>query len=272
MSKAEIRARLQKASHKKITAAEWESLKRSGWIDEYLRGDLGWQDFRGLAEERLNVLRSFYEDTLRGEADTYETETELEAGLNLDVATGPPDAASSLSKRTLARASALSALNLLRAQRQIVPRALIHGTIKPRGGVDGSLPQWVIFLAVEAWVPAEEVKDAYRAVQENLLAEKSPPKTQERAFDVARFVWEQDRLNGRRLPWPELWEHWNSMYSIIGRPDNCFPSWRAFHTTFSRGERATRPRYFASEEQLTKQVRTRVMEGLFDSWVSSFRE
>jgi hypothetical protein len=272
MSKAEIRARLQKATHRPISWAEWESLKRSEWFAEYLRGDLGWQDFRGLAEERLNVLRSFYEDTLRGEADTYETETELEAGLLSDPATGQPDAVSSLSKRTFARASALSALNLLRAKERLTPRALISSTIKPRGGVDGTLPQWVIFLAVEAWVPADEVKDAYRAIQQNLLAEKSPPKTRERAFDVARFVWEQDRLNGKRLPWPELWEHWNSMRSVIGRPAERFPSWRTFHTYFSRGEKATRPRYFASEEQLTKQVRTRAKEGAFDSWVSSFRE
>ena len=272
MREVNLRARLQDATHKPISRAEWNSLKRSEWFEEHLRGELGWRDFRGLAEERLNVLRSFYEDTLREDAGTYETETDLEAGLNLDLAAGQPDAASSLSNRTFARASALSAFNLLHARERPTPRVLIHGTTKPRGGVDGTVPQWVIFLAVEAWVPAEEVKDAYRAVQKNLLAEKSPPKTQERAFDVARFVWEQDRLNGKRLPWPELWERWNSMCSVIGRPAERFPSWRAFHTYFSRGEKATRPRYFASEEQLTKQVRTRAMEGAFDSWVSSFRE
>jgi hypothetical protein len=57
--------------------------------------------------------------------------------------------------------------------------------------VDGTLPQWVIFLGVEAWIPAEEVKDAYRIHQEALVAEQSSPKTKERAFDVATFCVER---------------------------------------------------------------------------------
>jgi hypothetical protein len=68
----------------------------------------------------------------------------------------------SLSKRTLARASALSsALNCF------VPKAdLYQGpltTVLTNPGWRGRhVCPVVIFLAVEAWVPAEEVKDAYR--------------------------------------------------------------------------------------------------------------
>lgn len=125
----------------------------------------------------------------------------------------------------------------------------------------------MIFLAVEAWVPAEEVKGAYRTIQQNLLAEQSPPKTQMRAFNVARFVWEQDRLNGKRLPWPELCKLWNN-WPLTER----FESWRDFRTYFSRGERAVRPRYFASDEEMTQQVISRTHERMFDTWVSSFRD
>ena len=270
MSEVGLRVKLEKASHRKITFAEWEYLKRSGWIREFLDGQIGWGDFRDIALELLDSARRFHQDTLREQSGTFEMQTESEA--DLEPTAGQPDATSGLSKRTFARVSALSALNQLRAGELLAPRPFIRSTHKPRGGVDGTVPQWVIFLAVEAWVPAEEVKDLYRAIQQNLLAEKSPPKTQERAFDVARFVWEQVRLHGKRLSWPELWKHWNSMCSIIGCPDDRFANWRAFRTSFSRGEKATRPRYFASEEQLTKHVRTRTMEGDFDSWVSSFRE
>jgi hypothetical protein len=120
---------------------------------------------------------------------------------------------------------------------------------------------------VEVWVPAEEVKESYRSMQRNLLAEQTPPKTQPRTFEVAAFVWHQDRVHGRRLPWPQLWERWNNW--PLTKP---FDSWRDFQKTFTRGEKATPPRYHASYEQMTKLVEAGAHEGSFDLWVSSFRE
>jgi hypothetical protein len=272
MSDVEIKARLEKALRKHITWAEWYHLKRTGLVKDYSTDLLSWQELREFAFAELDRLQSFYEDKLREESGELETEYELGAEAPLDLPGGQPDVSSSLSERTVARARALFALNRRCAgdkASQIDPlkRAPIHGTHKPRGGVDGTLPQWVIFLGVEAWVPAEEVKEAYRAHQQALLAEQAPPKTQERAFEVARFVWEEERLHGKRPPWPALWERWNNW-----RPTKPFKGWREFRTNFLRGEKATRPRYFASNEQMTEAVRSRVFEHSFDRWVSSFRE
>jgi hypothetical protein len=272
MSEAETRVRLEKALRKHITWAEWQHLKRTGLVDEYLRDDLSWQDFRCCAVEQLDQARSFYEDKLREESGDLETESEFRAEAPLDLPGGEPGVSPSLSERTSARARALFALNRLCAgdtASQIDPlnRAPIHGTHSPRGGVDGTLPQWVIFLGVEAWVPAEEVKEAYRTHQKALLADTAPPKTQERAFDVARFIWEEERLHGKRPPWPVLWERWNNWPRI--KP---FKGWREFRTYFLRGEKATRPRYFASNAEMTEAVRSRAFEHSFDRWVSLFRE
>jgi hypothetical protein len=121
-------------------------------------------------------------------------------------------------------------------------------------------------MGVEAWVPAEDVKEVYRANQQALLMEQ-PPKTQARAFEVAQFVWEQEGLHGERPPWPVLCERWNNWF-----PTQRFDSWRHFRMTFIRGAQATPPRYFATSKVLTELVRSRDFEGAFDMWAASFRE
>lgn len=132
--------------------------------------------------------------------------------------------------------------------------------------MDGTLPQWVIFMGVEAWVPADDVRDSYRAHQQALLNER-PPKTSARAFEVAQFVWEQERFYGKRPSWPELCQRWNEC--PLTEP---FENWRHFRMTFLRGAKATPPRYYATREQLAEQVRSAAHEGAFDKWVNSFRE
>ena len=86
----------------------------------------------------------------------------------------------------------------------------MHSTLLPRGGVDGTLPQWVYITAVELWMPVEKVMEAYRWMQQTMMAEPDPPKTQARAFNVARFVWEQEKQYGERPPWPIMCERWNN--------------------------------------------------------------
>src|SRR5215207_6695910 len=200
MSEFEIRVALEKALRTRLSEAEWRHLKRADLVGMYERGsyepydsEVNRQEFVTDADHHVRWLRSYEDDKAREEAGELEAEYDIESEPDLDLAAGQPDASSSLSKRTVARAFALSALNRLRTGRRNMPRAIIHGTHKPRGGVDGTLPQWVIFLGVEAWVPAEEVKKAYRAHQQALLDDKTQPKTQERAFEVARFVWEIKR-------------------------------------------------------------------------------
>jgi hypothetical protein len=127
--------------------------------------------------------------------------------------------------------------------------------------VDGTLPQWVIVMGVEAWVPADDVKETYEKLRQTFLAEQSQPKTQARTFQVAAFVWDQKQAHGTRPPWPVLCERWNNW--PLTEP---FEDWRAFRMCFLRGKKATRPRYVASEEQLTELVRTRHHEGNLERW------
>ena len=140
------------------------------------------------------------------------------------------------------------------------------GVLLPRGGVDGTVPQWVYVIAAELWMPAEEVARAFRTRQRSLMVEADQPRTKSRAFEVARFVWEAEAAYGERPPWPELCKLWND-YPMT----TPFDSWRGFRTTFKRGEKAALPRYKATDEQITEQVREASNRGravAFDLWAS----
>ncbi len=104
----------------------------------------------------------------------------------------------------------------------------------------------------------------------DLLADPNPPKTQTRAFKVAQFVWENERVHGKRPPWPVLCERWNN--SPFGQLAGTFDSWRDLRTNFVRGAKATPPRYIATNEQMTELVRSRSHQGAFDMWASKVRE
>ena len=270
MTESEIKARLERVTHRPMTRAEWQHLRKTNLVSECATGELSWQEFRYLAAAELERVRDFHEDQLREDSGEIEAEDNLghSALASADpLCSGTPETTASLSDRTRARASAMTALSRLRGGDRVTPRPIISSTRTARGGDDGTLPQWIIFLGVEAWVPAEEVKEAYRTHQQYLLAEPTPPKTQTRAFGVAKFVWDEDRVHGKRLPWPVLWKRWNDWF-----PTEPFKGWRDFRTYFLRGEKATLPRYVVSNEQITKQVESGAGEQAFDSWVSSFRE
>ena len=90
--------------------------------------------------------------------------------------------------------------------------------MRPHGGFDGTLPQWVIELEIEAWVPADDVRSIYQHAQRvyaqsGLLVEQGPPKTQPRTYNVARFVWEEELRCGKRASWPVLLERWERALS-----------------------------------------------------------
>jgi len=95
------------------------------------------------------------------------------------------------------------------------------------------------------------------------------PRTQARAFNVARFAWEVEAAQGERPSWPELCKLWNDFPMTTP-----FENWRDFRTNFVRGEKATLPRYTANAEQITEQVREATIHGeavAFDGWVSQVR-
>jgi hypothetical protein len=94
-------------------------------------------------------------------------------------------------------------------------------------------PQWRVRLTVPPWLPADEVEKAYRRMQRRILPGKNrgpDPKT----LEVARFVWEQERLNGyRRPPWEALLQKWNEEH-----PGARFRTYNNFRTYAMRGVEA----------------------------------
>jgi len=274
MNPQEIKSRLERTLHGRITSAEWIPLEEL--VDEYSRGSHSWQEFRDLAAGELVRIRTFYKNKLREQAGVLE-EAPSENGVDHQPENMPVD----LDDGTFGRSSALGALNHLRSGGSAAPRATIHGTLLPRGGVDGTVPQWVYIVAAELWVPAEEVARSFRTMQRTLMEDPNQPRTQARAFNVARFVWEVEAAHGERPSWPELCKLWNDSckrwndagwnYAPMTRR---FDHWRDFRKYFLRGEKATLPRYNATEEQITEQVREATIRDeavAFDGWVSQVR-
>jgi hypothetical protein len=261
----EIKAKLERALHRRISLAEWQDVKDSGLLGEYERGDLSWSDFKNVVDETLDRLRRHVRNVLREQASELNLASEIPCKVKETV--GLPDVPARLSDRTSARGEALSALTRLymgnEAAQNVMEsgRARISSTIFPRGGVDGTLPQWVIVMGVEAWVPADDVKETYSRLRQTFMEEQAQPKTQARTFQVAAFVWDQEQAHGKRPPWPVLCERWNNW--PLTEP---FEDWRAFRMCFLRGEQATPPRYVASNEQLTELVRSRHLEGDLERW------
>ena len=274
MNEVELKTKLERALHFPITVAEWRYVKRA-WLEEEdllstdrleFKAMEDWDDFVTLAKDDLDRLRCHEEEKVREQAG--ELGYELEPGTIADSGLGQSDNGTvGLSDRTSARSRALSALDRHRAGDIKTRRARISSIVFPRGGVDRTVPQWVILMGVEAWVPPEDVKDAYHYRQRRFLAEHRPPKTAVRTFQVAQFVWEQDHAYGKRLSWPVLCKRWNEW--PLTEP---FKDCESFRRAFERGAAATPPAYLASEPQMTSLVRSRNLEGALDAWVSSFRE
>ena len=223
-----------------------------------------WPEFRDGVKDNLSAIRRFRDNDRREQAGDLE-EVPLENGADYQTENPPVDP----EDRTFARGLALSARDHLHSDGPAPPRARMHSTLLPRGGVDCTAPQWVYVTAVELWMPAEEVANAYRRMQRTLMSEPDQPKTQARAFNVARFVWEIEAVHGGRLSWPEMCKRWNDF--PMTRP---FESWRDFRKNFVRGAKATLPRYTATDKQITEQVREATIRGeavAFDAWVRQVR-
>jgi hypothetical protein len=216
--------------------------------------EVNWQEFVKSASEHLHWLRLYREDTTREQSGDVQEEDEVEGTVQDEPTHGQLNVSGALSERTWARALALTALNQLHARGRDVVDPLgptvMSSRVKPSWQGEGTLPQWTIELNIEAWIPAEDVKNIYRHVQQQYLA-APPPKTQERAFTVARFVWSEEKRMGERPPWPVLLKRWKQ----TNPHDRGFKNWRDFRKYFERGAASTRPRYAHSNEYIISGVR-----------------
>jgi hypothetical protein len=255
LNRLELKEKLEKTLHTRISGAEWLALREGDAFSEHQRGDLAWPDLRDIAEEELRRLRRFLQNVGRegaGELRADEAESSPVGDQEGEEISSPFDEGI-LSKRTVAHARALNALDQLRRG----PKAwdsvtrYITSRVEPIGRGDGTLPQWVIQLEIEAWVPEEDVLRIYQDVRRKLLADHAPPKVQPRTYEVARFVWQQELVYGKRPSWPELCDRWNQR----NPEQEHFKDWRAFHTCFQRGEKATPPRYVNGDDHIIGEAR-----------------
>jgi hypothetical protein len=265
----ELKTRLERVLHTTITSAEWAFLDDVGLLHEHEIGSSDWAEFRRGVADNLGRIRRFRKNDQREQTGDLEEEPR-EIGVDHQ----PENAPIHLDDRTSARSSALGALNHLRSGGSAPPRTTILGTLLPRGGVDGTIPQWVYVIAAELWVPDEEVARVFRTMQRTLMVDPNQPRTQARALNVARFVWQVEAADGERPSWPELCKLWNDYCKRWNDPPvaGTFDRWRDFRTYFLRGERATLPRYKATDEHITEQVREASNRGeavAFESWASN---
>lgn len=94
---------------------------------------------------------------------------------------------------------------------------------------------WRINLDIFPWTAVEDVALAYKRMQQRVIEGRNRLPGS-KTFEVAHFVWKQDRLNGyERLPWPDLCNRWNA-----GHPRLKFEKWRSFRASAERGESAVR--------------------------------
>jgi hypothetical protein len=266
MSEQEPKAKLERVLRTKISAAEWLDINDQGYVRECDDGDISWREFCELVAEALGRLRRHVENVQREQRGELLLEPKIPEQRS-EPTSVTDNIFAPLSEGTAARVGALNALDQLhlgpkawgvvgREMRSRVrpaggpDEALPQWVIRPVGGLDDALPQWVIELEVEAWVPAEDVRNIYQHVQRDLLSEEDPTKTQPRTYRVAQFVWQEELRCGKRPPWPDLLKRWKER----NPDDDVFKSWRAFHTCFRRGEKATPPRYARENEQIASEA------------------
>jgi hypothetical protein len=267
----ELRERLGKSLDRNVSDTQWDFVKAQGVVENYVISPLAeerekWEEFTRDVNEELERLQRWYEGLRKEEDEDYQgsdspllQDQERSSG-HVRKARG--------SERTAARTEALRAYDRLQAGTDTVPdRPAMYAALFPWGGLDSTVAQWVYALQVELWVPVEEVKADYLAVQQ-ALTEESTRKASPRTLEVARFVWEQRRrVGGKDLSYLDLMERWNKSRSDGGK----FSDWRAFYTAFVRGKEAALPRYERSAGLLQQGVREGYGKDLFGTWASEVR-
>jgi hypothetical protein len=97
-------------------------------------------------------------------------------------------------------------------------------------------PQWRMHLKIPPWLPEEEIVQAVRTLRKQRPAGRQMPKS-EKPLEVARFVYERERLDGfsEPAPWTALLKRWNDEH-----PGHRFKTASNFRTYFLRGDAAVK--------------------------------
>src|SRR5215207_7492722 len=65
MGEQELKARLERALHTRISAAEWLDITDQGYVRECVDGVISWREFREIVDEALSRLSRFLQNTQR---------------------------------------------------------------------------------------------------------------------------------------------------------------------------------------------------------------
>ncbi len=112
----------------------------------------------------------------------------------------------------------------------------INARWEQKSGSTHLSPQWRIQLTIPPWLPEEEVLRAFRALRRQRPKGRQMPKMA-KPLEVARFVWERERIDGYRepAPWTEWLRRWNDKH-----PGHRIETASNFRTYFFRGDAAVK--------------------------------
>jgi hypothetical protein len=120
----------------------------------------------------------------------------------------------------------------------------IEARWEPKHGSSHLNPQWRIRLTIPPWLPEEETLLAFRLLRKERTRGLMLPK-EARTLEVARFVWERERLDGYREPppWKAWFVRWNEE-----NPGHTFETSNSFRMAFLRGSAAVKGLNFGRPE------------------------
>lgn len=245
-----------------------------------------WDDLVGLAREKLSELdlfEAYLEAERRGEPLTSALTSGVPRESALGNQPGPTaeelerlnvrveDLATPLGIRTRARAETLRLYDEISSDGTIpYNRDPLSVAVIPRGGRDGTTPRWLALIAVELWMPAGELTATYKSLQEQFTEEKRPTKTEERTYEIVRFVLHV-RRHTSSCSWDRLCKMWNASCK---RDEDRFlkaTATQTFRRYYERGMKGTLPRQKKSRESLDATLTRTRPSRLFSMWAKAFR-
>lgn len=282
----DLRKRLVNAIYggqREIGDARWMILR------EHLRYEIEsfdedlWDEFLGLAREKLaelDLFESFLDAERSGEplptsAVLRESALGNQPGPSAEelarLNVRAEDLITPSGIRSRARAETLRLYDEISSDGRIpYSREPLSVAVIPRGGQDGTVPRWLALFAVELQTPAEELLASYKSLQEQFTGETRPKKTEERTYEVVRFV-----LHVRRhtlsYSWEQLCKTWNASRE---RDEDRFlgaAATQTFRRYYERGIKATLPRQEKSRKSLEATLKKTRPAHLFDTWAKAFR-
>lgn len=283
----QLKTRLERSLYRggrEITDNEWEYLKAEGVIwEEYENRRAGtekqkFEDLRYIAKKKLERVHLFFSSSSQTHPEEArksqpadgageETRRETRYGGFFVPAPEKEEDRDNRKEAVDSRGLAIHTYERLYANKNADEIGPTYGaaTFVSEGG-SGGIPEWTVLIQAQAWTPAEQIRDLYQRIQDDLSYERGW-KVRARTFHVVRFVWEIELDRGTRPTFLELKNLWNERSS----KNEAFKCSRAFRKCFLEGELAVLPRYRHNPEHLKEMIDNGSQVAAFDRWAERFR-